>query len=175
VLRELLDAGDIDAEAAEKAKEKFRQLHDALVDTLENDKRLMAKAKQLNMQLGEEKARVDIAAKNAAADAAAVASGLPTLLPAADPSTAVDMLREDAEQAEAEATLCLDRERMLALEVSELQRQRDEFRKQLEDAEAEHAEAGGLTNSHLFSLTLQAVRRRLSQNPLVGIPLHLTP
>jgi hypothetical protein len=50
-------------------------------------------------------------------------------------ATAVDMLREDAEQAEAEATLCLDRERMLALEVSELQRQRDEFRKQLEEAE----------------------------------------
>jgi len=144
VLQELVEAGDVDAEAAEKAKEKFRQLHDALVDTLENDKRLMAKAKQLNMQLGEEKIRVDAVAKSAAADAATTAAGgitLPPLLAGPDASTAVDMLREDAEQAEAEATLCLDRERMLALEVSELQRQRDEFRKQLEDAEAEHAEA----------------------------------
>ena len=80
-----------------------------------------------------------LAARAASADAAMAA----VAAPGQDENTAVDMLREDAEQAEAEATLCLDRERMLALEVSELQRQRDEFRKQLE--------AGAYTRPHLFS------------------------
>lgn len=143
MLQDLVEAGELDAAAAEAAKDKYRKLHDALVDTLENDTRLMAKAKQLNLQLVEEKSRADAAAAAAAATAEVEGSALlPKLSNAgADENTAVDMLREDAEQAEAEATLCLDRERMLAMEVSELQRQRDEFRKQLEDAEAEHAEA----------------------------------
>jgi len=73
-----------------------------------------SKAKALNTQLGEEKARADAAAARAASADAAMAA---VAAPGQDENTAVDMLREDAEQAEAEATLCLDRERMLALEV----------------------------------------------------------
>lgn len=57
-----MEDGSLDAEKAADAKEKYRQLHDALVDTLENDRKLMAKAKALNTQLGEEKARADAAA-----------------------------------------------------------------------------------------------------------------
>lgn len=137
MLDELVAAGEIDAEKAEAAKDKYRKLHDALVDTLDNDRRLMSKAKQLNATLVEEKTRAEAAATGM--DDAPAAP--PTPAAPADDSSVIDMLREDVEQAEAEATLCLDRENMLALEVSELQRQRDEFAKQLEDAEREHEEA----------------------------------
>ena len=103
ILEEMVVSGEVDAGAAEKAKEQYRKLHDALVDTLENDKRLMAKAKQLNVQLGEEKSRAEAAA------AAEGSEAVPVVPVGADENTAVDMLREDAEQAEAEATLCWSR------------------------------------------------------------------
>lgn len=60
---------------------------------------------------------------------------------AGDGSGTVEMLREDAEQAEAEAALCREREQMLQLEAAELSRQRDDYRRSLDEAEHEHQAA----------------------------------
>jgi hypothetical protein len=88
VLQDLVTSGDVDADAAEKAKEKYKKLHDALVDTLENDQRLMAKAKQLNLQLGEEKSRAEVAAVKAAADGGGDGNLAPPVPVGADENTA---------------------------------------------------------------------------------------
>mmetsp|Transcript_19952 Transcript_19952/g.64959 ORF Transcript_19952/g.64959 Transcript_19952/m.64959 type:complete len:918 (-) Transcript_19952:40-2793(-) len=124
VLDELVKSGEVSEERAEFAREKFKALHAAFLQTVSNDQSLMAKAKQLNQQLQEEKARLDSSAGRTTEE-----------------SSAVEMLREDSEQAEAEAALCRDREQNLQLEVNELQRQRNEYRAQLEEAEKEQAAA----------------------------------
>ena len=66
---------------------------------MDNDKRLMARAKTLNTQLQGERTRLQ-----------GVGS-------AGDDRTGADLLREDAEAAESEAALCRDREQILQLEV----------------------------------------------------------
>jgi hypothetical protein len=70
------------------------------VKTMDNDKRLMARAKTLNTQLQGERTRL---------------AGMGS---AGDDRTGADLLREDAEAAESEAALCRDREQILQLEVS---------------------------------------------------------
>mmetsp|Transcript_8596 Transcript_8596/g.11633 ORF Transcript_8596/g.11633 Transcript_8596/m.11633 type:complete len:89 (+) Transcript_8596:35-301(+) len=50
-LDELLAEEKIDPKKAQFLRDKFSALHDALVLTMDNDKNLMASAKQLNTQL----------------------------------------------------------------------------------------------------------------------------
>lgn len=124
VLESLVSSADISADKAAQMKEKYTALHEALMKTMTNDKALMSKAKQLNTQLQNERAKSDSG------------TGRGT-----EERTAVDMLREDSEQAESEAALCRDREQILQLEVNDLQRQRNEIKHQLDDAEKEQAAA----------------------------------
>jgi len=121
VLDELLAAGEIDEGKAEAARKQYMELHRAFLKTMSSDQSLLRKAKQLDATLREEKAKLESSAGRSTED-----------------SSTVELLREDAEQAEAEAALCRDREQMLQLEVNELQRTRNDYRRQLEEAENEY-------------------------------------
>mmetsp|Transcript_41716 Transcript_41716/g.50580 ORF Transcript_41716/g.50580 Transcript_41716/m.50580 type:complete len:921 (+) Transcript_41716:130-2892(+) len=137
-LENLESSNTIPADKVKHLKSKFLTLHDALIKTMANEKSLMSKAKQLNTQLQTERTKVDASAGRSN-----------------DERSAVDVLREDAEQAESEAALCRDREQMLQLEVNDLQRQRNEIRQQLEDAEKEQALA--------IAPTIRALKDEISE------------
>ena len=92
-------------------------------------------AEALNSQVAKSREKID-------AQGALLPTPSPSQTPAgAGDHSTVETLREDAEQAEAEVTLCREREQMLKVEVAELERQREEYRSSLEEAEREHAAA----------------------------------
>ncbi|EFJ42885.1 coiled-coil protein required for normal flagellar motility [Volvox carteri f. nagariensis] len=126
VLNDLLASGEIRAEQADSAKAKYTQLHGALVKALQTEKDLLLQAKALKRQ------------KEDQDTALAGVGGLPGLGVGADD---IDQLREDVEAALSEAALAQERQQLLQLEVTDLQRQRNELGARMEELAAEHAAA----------------------------------
>ncbi|GLI69727.1 hypothetical protein VaNZ11_014402 [Volvox africanus] len=126
VLNDLLAAREITAEQADAAKAKYTSLHGALVKALQAEKDLLLQAKALKRQ------------KEDQDTALAGAGGLPGIGVGADD---IDQLREDVEAALGEAALAQERQQLLQLEVTDLQRQRNELGARMEELAAEHAAA----------------------------------
>ena len=68
----------------------------------------------------------------------------------------VPRLREDVEEAQAEVSRAQEQEQMKQIEVAELQRQRNELRQQLHEAEEAHRAV-----SHTLCITVHSVDIRL--------------
>mmetsp|Transcript_41285 Transcript_41285/g.78920 ORF Transcript_41285/g.78920 Transcript_41285/m.78920 type:complete len:923 (-) Transcript_41285:213-2981(-) len=121
-LDELVKGDKLKKDRADFFKSKYQAMHDALISLMDNDMRLMARAKTLNAQLQAEQNKLESNAGRTTEE-----------------RSAVDLLRDDAEQAESEAALCRDREQILQLEITDFQRQKYEVRSQLDEVEREQA------------------------------------
>ncbi|KAL3136211.1 Coiled-coil flagellar protein [Trebouxia sp. C0010 RCD-2024] len=119
-VQEALQAGDITSEQADAAKERYAAIHRHFVQAMAKEKELLDEAKQLNEELLEQQQPEDAEA--------AQASHLES----------VPRLREDVEEAQAEVSRAQEQEQMKQIEVAELQRQRNELRQQLHEAEEAH-------------------------------------
>jgi len=124
ILDALMDDMQISHEVADRAKSKFAKLHNAVVAAMTKEKQLLNEAKQLKRKLDE-----DERAMKAGIDSGGGAEA------------SIDALREDVESALQEAALAQERQQLLQLEVTDLQRQRNELAKRGEELAAEHAAA----------------------------------
>lgn len=108
ILDSLVDSGQITADKADEVKAKYASLHAALVQAMFREKNRLEEAKNLKkeQEAGELKAKEG---------------------PASSAETSIDSLREDVEAALSEAALAQERQQLLQLEVTELQRQRNEL------------------------------------------------
>ena len=61
-LEELLSAGKLTSAQAKLYQSKYSKLHEVVLKTYENEKNLLKKAKQLNTDLGAERAKLEQAA-----------------------------------------------------------------------------------------------------------------
>ena len=102
----------------------IRDSHGHMIRQMGREKALLEEAQGMKVQVEEESLRFQSASGRGEED-----------------SSVLNSLREDAEQAEAEATMCREREQELQQEVADWQRQRDEKRQQLEDAKRDYAAA----------------------------------
>lgn len=147
LLNDLLAAGDIPVHKADKAKAQYATLHGELVRALANERDLLDKARALKKQKEDQQAAM---------------AG-----PAADGEDDIDSLREDVEGALGEAALAQERQQLLQLEVTDLQRQRNELGARMEELATEHAAALqpviASIRTELLSLGLESEeeRRRL--------------
>jgi len=119
-LRVLEAHREIDASKAQLLREKLTDLYAVAHKLAISDGALTAKAESLSRQLVYEKARVESLSGRSAEEV-----------------NAVQLLREDAEQAEAEAAVCKEREAILQSEVAELQRVRNDLKRRVQKAEEE--------------------------------------
>ena len=122
VLKELVDAKVISDEQYAFLSQKFTSLNAALVETMDNDRKLLSKAKKLNKQLTDDKTRLD------------------SLTDHGDATSHIELLREDVDHAEQEAAVCAEREQLLQVEIGELNSKRDDLRSLIEDAHAQYSE-----------------------------------
>ena len=122
VLKELVDAKVISDEQYAFLSQKFTSLNAALVQTMDNDRKLLSKAKKLNKQLTDDKTRLD------------------SLMDHGDATSHIELLREDVDHAEQEAAVCAEREQLLQVEIGELNSKRDDLRSLIEDAHAQYSE-----------------------------------
>ncbi|PNH11949.1 hypothetical protein TSOC_001169 [Tetrabaena socialis] len=125
VLNELLSSGKVSADRADTAKHKYTALHGALVGALQAEKDLLDQAKALKRRKEEQ-------------EQALAGSGGVSAISGVDD---IDQLREDVEAAIGEAALAQERQQLLQLEVTDLQRQRNELGSRMEELAAEHAVA----------------------------------
>ncbi|GFR42867.1 hypothetical protein Agub_g3858 [Astrephomene gubernaculifera] len=133
VLNELLAAGRISAQQADTAKSRYTILHGALVKALQTEKELLEQAKALKRQKEDQDAAMAIAGSGSGASG----SGSGGAAVVED----IDQLREDVEAALGEAALAQERQQLLQLEVTDLQRQRNELGSRMEELACEHAAA----------------------------------
>lgn len=125
MLDSLEQIGAINAERGACARSLYGRLHEVVQAAFKDEQTLHARAQQLacDAQAGE-------AAAAAAVRRAEAFSGV-----------RIDVLREDAESAAAEAGLAQDRAALLQLEQQELARQRDRLSEHLESLSEQHAAA----------------------------------
>ena len=119
-----LQKGELTEERAAELRGRFTELHGHMIQLMGHEKALLEEAWGMKVQVEEESLRFQSASGRGEED-----------------SSVLNSLREDAEQAEAEATMCREREQELQREAADWQRQRDEKRQQLEDAERDYAAA----------------------------------
>uniref|UniRef100_A0A6U2FXG2 Cilia- and flagella-associated protein 58 central coiled coil domain-containing protein n=1 Tax=Hemiselmis andersenii TaxID=464988 RepID=A0A6U2FXG2_HEMAN len=123
-LNELLNDGTLTAAQVEFYKSKYAKLHEVVLQTYENEKNLLRKAKDLNEDLRKEKlAAEDIGGRDK------------------EVREELEQTRTEFAKAEAEVVLCEEREAMLMLEMAELDRQKEEITKEKEEKEREAMEA----------------------------------
>jgi len=123
-LNELLNDGTLTAAQVEFYKSKYAKLHEVVLQTYENEKNLLRKAKDLNEDLRKEKlAAEDIGGRDK------------------EVREELENTRTEFAKAEAEVVLCEEREAMLMLEMAELDRQKEEITKEKEEKEREAMEA----------------------------------
>ncbi|KAG2431406.1 hypothetical protein HXX76_009421 [Chlamydomonas incerta] len=122
VINELTKASKINADRSDAAKAHFTSLHSTLLQALQAERDLLDQAKALKRHKEEQEAAITGAGG----------------LPGADD---IDQLREDVEAALGEAALAQERQQLLQLEVTDLQRQRNELGARMEELAAEHAAA----------------------------------
>jgi chromosome segregation ATPase len=123
-LNDLLADGTLTQAQVEFYKSKYAKLHEVVLQTYENEKTLLRKAKDLNEDLRKER----LAAEEIVGRDKEIRDEL-------------DHTRTEFAKAEAEVVMCEERDAMLNLEVAELERQKDEISKEKEDKEREAIEA----------------------------------
>ena len=123
VLQELVDARVVSDTQFNYFSSKYRTLHSKLLDTMENDRKLLSRAKSLNKQLSDDKSRLEALSNHG------------------DATSHIELLREDVDHAEQEAAVCAEREQLFQVEINELVSQRDDLRVLIEDAHAQYSEA----------------------------------
>jgi chromosome segregation ATPase len=123
-LNDLLADGTLTQAQVEFYKSKYAKLHEVVLQTYENEKNLLRKAKDLNEDLRKER----IAAEEVVGKDKEIRDEL-------------DHTRTEFAKAEAEVVMCEERDAMLNLEVAELERQKDEISREKEDKEREAIEA----------------------------------
>ncbi|KAL0032778.1 hypothetical protein WJX79_009876 [Trebouxia sp. C0005] len=121
-VQEALQAGDISPAQAEAAKERYAAIHRHFVQAMAKEKKLLDEAKLLNEELLDQE---QPSSRDADATQASYLESVPRL-------------REDAEEAQAEVNRAQEQEQMKQIEVTELQRQRNELRQRLREAEEAH-------------------------------------
>eukprot|EP00891_Asterochloris_glomerata_P006908 jgi/Astpho2/6908/Aster-01775 len=122
-VEQLVTSGEITTEQAQDAKQHYASIHKHFVVAMSNEKMLLEEAKGLKRQLEESQSQAELAATASASQH--------------DPE-AERLLREDVEAAHQEVVVAQEREQMCALEVGELQRQRNELRERLQEIEDAH-------------------------------------
>lgn len=121
VLRELHNANVVSDEQFDFLSSKYATLHSSLLETMENDRRLLSKARTLNKRLTDDRNRLEALSNHG------------------DAASHIELLREDVEHAEQEAAVCSEREQLSQVEVSELTSQREDMRALIEDAHAQYS------------------------------------
>ena len=121
VLRELHDANVVSDEQFAFLSSKYATLHSSLLETMENDRKLLSKARTLNKRLTDDRNRLEALSNHG------------------DAASHIELLREDVEHAEQEAAVCSEREQLAHVEVSELASQRDDMHALIEDAHAQYS------------------------------------
>ena len=105
-------------------KSKYAKLHEVVLQTYDNEKHLLRKAKDLNEDLRKYKSEAeDIGGRDK------------------EVREELEQTRTEFAKAEAEVVLCEEREAMLMLEMAELDRQKEEITKEKEEKEREAREA----------------------------------
>mmetsp|Transcript_40290 Transcript_40290/g.95676 ORF Transcript_40290/g.95676 Transcript_40290/m.95676 type:complete len:921 (-) Transcript_40290:204-2966(-) len=123
-LNELINDGTLTAAQVEFYKSKYAKLHEVVLQTYENEKNLLRKAKDLNEDLRKERTSAEeLGGKDK------------------EIREELEQTRTEFAKAEAEVVLCEEREAMLMLEVAELDRQKEEITQEKEDKEREAIEA----------------------------------
>ncbi|KAJ9511037.1 hypothetical protein QJQ45_002869 [Haematococcus lacustris] len=124
IIDTLLDDLVVSPERGDTAKSRYAKLHAALFAAMSREKELLSQAKQLKRKLEEDERTAKIG----------LASG-------GGVEATIDTLREDVESAMAEAALAQERQQLLQLEVTDLQRQRNDLSKRGQEVAVEHAAA----------------------------------
>ncbi|GMH35034.1 hypothetical protein BSKO_02902 [Bryopsis sp. KO-2023] len=120
-LTSLVEDGEIEPEQAEYGKEKYSEIHSALIQAMADERKLLEEAQELHNKLDDmNQPRVEDDGDGAGE------------------SKALALLQEDVEQAEAEAAMAQEREQLLQLEVTELQRQRNDLQTRVDEITEEH-------------------------------------
>ncbi|GAX79502.1 hypothetical protein CEUSTIGMA_g6943.t1 [Chlamydomonas eustigma] len=139
VLNNLVEQYEIPVEKADKAKKLYARLHNVLFEAMTRERGLLDEAKGYKREL----------------DRLEGHAGMEE-----DGETLIETLREDVDSALAEASLAQERQQLLQLEVTDLQRQRNEIAARVEELAAEQAEALGpmiaTLQEEVFTLSVEA-------------------
>ena len=123
-LNDLLADGTLTQAQVEFYKSKYTKLHEVVLQTYENEKNLLRKAKELNEDLRKERLHAEeLGGRDR------------------EIRDELESTRTEFAKAEAEVVLCEERDAMLMLEVAELERQREEITHEKETREREALEA----------------------------------
>lgn len=120
VLDELNKEGSISKAEVDLYKSKYAKLHEFVLQTYENEKNFLARAKQLNHRLTSEKIRLEKTLADSAEDQAQVAQ-----------------LNDQVQEIQNEYEVVQDRDMMLQIQLSELEHDKREKEVQLQERESE--------------------------------------
>mmetsp|Transcript_22973 Transcript_22973/g.63455 ORF Transcript_22973/g.63455 Transcript_22973/m.63455 type:complete len:940 (-) Transcript_22973:763-3582(-) len=123
VLDALVESFGISTERADAAKSRYFKLHSKVLESMANEKKLLDQARHLKRKLDEDERTLQSGSEGKGAEAT------------------IDALREDVESAMAEAALAQERQQLLQLEVTDLQRQRNELGAQHDELMSEQRQA----------------------------------
>ena len=131
MLNALAESEDISEEAAHAAKQRYEELHGAVLAAMAAEKARLDEARTLKARRDAEVARTEQPPPPLVAPS--ISGG-----EAAESLGAVEVLREDEEAARAEVALAEEREQMQQLELVSLQRQRNEAMAAVQAIQDEH-------------------------------------
>eukprot|EP00933_Yihiella_yeosuensis_P037392 TRINITY_DN31311_c0_g1_i1.p1 TRINITY_DN31311_c0_g1~~TRINITY_DN31311_c0_g1_i1.p1 ORF type:complete len:940 (-),score=260.18 TRINITY_DN31311_c0_g1_i1:224-3001(-) len=120
VLDELHRAGSISKAELDLYKSKYGKLHEFVIQTYENEKNFLSRAKQLNQRLMAEKIKLE-----------------KTTLESQEDQNSIDQLQSQRIEIDQEYQVAQDREMMLQIQLSELEHEKREKQVQLEEREVE--------------------------------------
>mmetsp|Transcript_40611 Transcript_40611/g.130678 ORF Transcript_40611/g.130678 Transcript_40611/m.130678 type:complete len:524 (+) Transcript_40611:90-1661(+) len=120
VLDELHKDGSLSKAEMDLYKSKYAKLHEFVLQTYDNEKNFLARAKQLNHRLTSEKIRLE-----------------KTLAESQEDQAAISQLNDQVQEIQNEYEVVQDRDMMLQIQLSELDHEKREKQMQLEEREAE--------------------------------------
>mmetsp|Transcript_1201 Transcript_1201/g.3007 ORF Transcript_1201/g.3007 Transcript_1201/m.3007 type:complete len:926 (+) Transcript_1201:103-2880(+) len=120
VLDDLQKDGQVSKAEMDLYKSKYAKLHEFVLQTYENEKNFLARAKQLNHRLMSEKIRLE-----------------KTTLESQEDQNSIAQLQEQKTEVTEEYDVVQDREMMLQIQLSELEHEKREKQQQLEEREEE--------------------------------------
>jgi len=124
VLDELQRNGSISKAEMDLYKSKYGKLHEFVIQTFENEKNFVTRAKQLNQRLMQEKIKLE-----------------KTTLESQEDQNAIEQLMHQKFEIEQEHQVAQDREMMLQIQLSELDHDKEEKKEQLKECEVERLAA----------------------------------